>query len=38
MGELVKSLASINDPLKLIAFLGILLLAAFRTKRVPELI
>ena len=36
MSELIKAAVSIKDPFTLFAFLALLLLIAFRTKRVPE--
>jgi tetratricopeptide (TPR) repeat protein len=38
MVELIKGLASVRDGLTLIAFLSLVLLLAFRTKKVPELV
>ena len=38
MVELIKGLASVSDGLTLIAFLSLILLFAFRTKKVPELV
>jgi hypothetical protein len=38
MAELIKGLVQVRDALSLIAFLGLVLLAAFRTKKVPELL
>jgi hypothetical protein len=37
MVELIKGLAQVRDALTLIAFLALVLLVAFRTKKVPEL-
>src|SRR5258708_3241286 len=37
MAEVVKGLIYVREPLALVAFLGIVLLAAFRTKKIPEL-
>ena len=37
MTELIKGLAHVRDGLTLIAFLCLVLLVAFRTKKVPEL-
>src|SRR5260370_31961768 len=37
MAELVKGLIYVREPLALVAFLGIVLLAACRIKKVPEL-
>src|SRR5262249_28684134 len=37
MTELIKALVQVRDALGLIAFLALVLLLAFRTKKVPEL-
>lgn len=37
MAELVKGLVEVRDALSLVAFLSLVLLAAFRTQKVPEL-
>src|SRR5580765_1136931 len=37
MTELIKGLVHVRDALSLIAFLSLVLLMAFRTKKVPEL-
>ena len=38
MTELIKVIVSIKDPFTLLAFFAIVLLIAFRTKKVPELV
>ena len=36
MSELIKVMVSIKDPFMLLAFFAVVLLIAFRTKKVPE--